>query len=201
MTHSDFFSEDARSTEAPTTGERGGDASHLETLPLIDIDEVIGICELVHGYGDCVDVHDLAREFGHARLMFLTVEGARMLGLVKLHHGELSLSALGRSWIQGDAQERQRVLHHQMATLKPIRWLCTQMRRAESGSASADELLGKVSLWVPIEEAPSKFWTLVNWGSYARLFDYEEDRKMLVLRSPDTLVKDHGDDRYPTYTR
>ena len=124
-----------------------------------------------------------------------------MLGLVKLHHGELSLSALGRTWIQGDAQERQRVLHHQMATLKPIRWLCTQMRRAGSGSASADELLGKVSLWVPIEEAPSKFWTLVNWGSYARLFDYEEDRKMLVLRSPDTLVKDHGDDRYPTYTR
>jgi hypothetical protein len=36
----------------------------------------------------------------------------------------------------------------------------------------------------PVEEAPSKFWTLVNWGSYARLVDYEEDRKMLVLRSP-----------------
>lgn len=187
MTHSELSSKPSRSTDDPHTGEGGGDAAHLETLPLIDIDEVIGICELVHAYGDCVDVHDLAREFGHARLMLLTIEGARMPGLVKLHDGDLALSALGRSWIQGDAEERQRVLHHQMATLKPIRWLCEQIRRAESGAASADELLGKMSRWVPVEEAPSKFWTLVNWGSYARLFDYEEDRNRLVLRSPGSL--------------
>jgi NitT/TauT family transport system ATP-binding protein len=171
-------------------GDGRGEAAHFEMLPLIDIDEVVGICEVVHDYGDCVDIHDLAREFGHWRLMLLTIEGARMLGLIKLHNGQLALSPLGRAWIQGDAQERQRVLHHQMASLKPIRWLCTQVRRGGNGAASADELLGQMSSLVSVEEAPSTFWTLVNWGCYARFFDYEEDRKLLVLRSPDTLVRD-----------
>src|SRR5258708_32890754 len=101
MTHSEIFSEDAKPTADGRTGDGPGEAAHFETLPLIDIDEVVGICELVHDYGDCVDVHDLAREFGHWRLMLLTIEGARMLGLVKLHNGELGLSPLGRAWIQG----------------------------------------------------------------------------------------------------
>jgi hypothetical protein len=61
----------------------------------------MGICEVVHEYGGCVDLHDLAREFGYLRLMLLAIEGARTLGLIKMRNGEISLSHLG----QGPARQ------------------------------------------------------------------------------------------------
>lgn len=188
MTQSELFPEKATPTTTPVLEDTGPATAHFETLPLVDINEVVGICEVVHEYGGCIDFHQLAREFGCLRLMPMAMEGARMLGLIKMHNGEVALSPLGRTWIQGGAQERQRVLHDQMACLTLIRWLCTLLRNSDSGAISADDLLGKMSMLVSDEKARSTFWTLVNWGTYAGLFHYEEDRKILALRSRDSMT-------------
>jgi len=131
------------------------DPAHFQTLPRIDINEVVGICEVVHEYGGCVDFHDLAREFGSLRLMPLAIEGARMLGLIKMRNGEVALSPLGRTWIQGDAQERQRMLHDPIASLELIRWLCTLLRSSGSRAISAGDLLGPGPQALPRRQIPA----------------------------------------------
>lgn len=182
MTHSELSPEEAKPTVTTLLGDPRRQTARFESLPLVDIDQVVGLCEVVHEYGDCVDFHELAREFGCFGLMPLAIEGARMLGLIKMQNGEVALSSLGRIWILGDAQERRRVLHDQMASLKPIRWLCSLLRSSGSDAISAEDLLVEMSKLVSVAEARSTFWTLVNWGRYASFFHYEEARKMLLLR-------------------
>src|SRR5262249_47463737 len=124
----------------------------------------------------------LSREFGYIKLPFLATEGAKMLGLVKTHEGEVSLTPFGRTWIRGNASERRRLFQDQMENLKVVRWICTLMRDSDTCTLSEGYVLTEISSVLPREEAQSTFWTLVNWGSYARLFDYKEDAHLLVLR-------------------
>src|SRR5262249_10824716 len=92
----------------------------LQALPPIDISDVIGVCEIAQEHGGRVDLYDLVRELGDLNFVVPAVEGARMLGFVKIRNGETIFTPLGRAWIQANPQERQRLLHDQMASLKLI---------------------------------------------------------------------------------
>ena len=78
------------------------DAS-LQALPPIDINEVIGVCEIVQEHGGRVDLYDLVRELGDLKLIVPAVEGARLLGFVKIRNGgsrqRMPLRRSGRSSI------------------------------------------------------------------------------------------------------
>ena len=105
-----------------------------------------------------------------------------MLGFVTIRNGETLLTPLGRAWIQANPQERQRLLHDQMASLKLIRWVRSLL--GSSGAAiPEDELLKKFCARFTTEDAPATFWTVVNWGTAAHIFQYEQDRQALALRS------------------
>jgi NitT/TauT family transport system ATP-binding protein len=157
------------------------EGAHLEALPPVDIEEVIGLCEVVQEHGGRADLSDLVREFGYLRLMLPATQGARTLGFVKIRDGQVMLTPLGRAWVTGDPRERQRVLGDQVASLKLTRWLCTLAHASGDGAVSEDVLLAQMSALLSAREAGSTFWTLVNWGSYARIFHYDGDQKRLVL--------------------
>lgn len=99
-----------------------------QKVPPVDIDEVLGICEILHEYNGRVDLYDLAREFGYVRLLPLAIDAAKSLSLVKVSSGDVSLTATGRIWAEGDADERQRLIRDQMVGLTLIRSICAVVR-------------------------------------------------------------------------
>ena len=152
----------------------------LEALAPVDIQEVIGLCELVQEQGGRVDFYELVRDSGYLQLILLAAEGARILGLAHIREGVVTLTPLARAWLQGDSKERRRVLQDQIAGLRLTRWICERLRFA-NGSLPEVGLLNELAALLPPPETSSTFRTLLNWASYAQILRYDEDGRTVSL--------------------
>jgi NitT/TauT family transport system ATP-binding protein len=154
----------------------------LETLPNVQIVEIIGLLEAIADQGGGADIfelaHDTGKDFG--RTLYL-VKGAELLDLVDTPKQKVFLTDLGRHFVAGDINLRKRMLHELMGALKIVQMIANLLRRDESLRLPIQDLMEQVGEWLPNENPRLVVETLVSWGRFAEYFGYNDDTKEVYL--------------------
>lgn len=158
--------------EAPVEGK-----FRIENIPHVESNRVLALLEILVQDGGRVDLYDLTKqlqsEFG---VVMADIKAAEMLGFLDTPEHEVAITALGQTIVDSDSSERKRIFNEQVRRLGIFRWLDRQL--SERGTITEEELKAELAEQLPYENADKMVDTIVDWGRYAELFEFDARLKV-----------------------
>lgn len=173
-------------SEAVELGSAPGEQGHTRALPKIAISDLAGLLEHLSELPiDRQDIYRLPDELnvdpGH--ILSLT-EAAEILGFAYVEKGDIILTSLGETFAEASIQARKEIFATRIRRLPLVRWLTALLSHSENRALDWDVIQTALELEFPEEEAEKQLDTLINWGRYAELISYNDDKELVYLETP-----------------
>ena len=154
-----------------------------QVLPHVAIGDVTGLIELVQIQGGREDLYQLGRHL-HLELddLLPLVEAADILDLANTQEGDLLLTEAGRRFAEAGVLEEKQVFREQvLAHVSLVRYIVQSLQTAPRHVLPEEHVLQFLETHFGEQEAQAQLQTAINWGRYAELFAFQEDRGMFRL--------------------
>jgi len=174
------------STQAPgaKTGRLTPHAPRpYQVLPHVSIGDVTGLIELVHTKGGREDLYQLGR-YLQLELddLLPLVEATDLLDLADTEEGDLVLTEEGKRFAEAGVLEEKQIFREQaLAHVSILRHIVQALQAAPRHLLPEEHFLQFLEMHYGEEEAQAQLETAINWGRYAELFSFQEDRGMFQL--------------------
>ena len=156
--------------------------ARIEPLPNVNIGEMVGLLERVDAAGGSADIFDLSVEIGKefGKVLGLA-KMAELLDFVDTPKHTVTMTALGKQFLESKVNERKRLLNQQLRTLHLFQELIELLKKQETLSVDEDLVLEELAVRLPTEKPQTMFRSIVRWGRYAELFGYNANERKLYL--------------------
>lgn len=155
----------------------------FQALPHVSIGDVTGLIELVHAHGGRDDVYKIGRLL-HLEVddLLPLVEAAELLGLATIDEGDIVLTEAGQHFAAAGVLEEKKVFRDQaLASISILRKIVHELQNAPAHTLPERHFLEMLEQHFSEEEAQSQLQTAINWGRYAELFSFQDDRELFRL--------------------
>lgn len=168
---------------------RRGSRQKLEPLPHVDVEEIIGLLEAILARSNQVDLFDFAEEVDQAfSQVLLIAKAAELLNLAETPKHEVKLSLLGKIFVEADHDLRQKIFREQITKLVIFEYIVQLLKKSEDHQIDEERLEEELALKIPNENPLIIFETLINWGRYAGILDYDTKSRRLYLEIEEDLT-------------
>jgi NitT/TauT family transport system ATP-binding protein len=154
----------------------------IETLPPVNLMEMIGLLELVDREGGRMDAfalaHTLMRDSLHVLIM---ARAAELLDFVDTPKNIIVITDLGRRFIRGDINARKIMIKAQLKELRLIQAFLERLSTCEDRAMHREDAEQMIYEWLPNEDPSAIFDTMVQWGRFGELIGYSDDTKMVYI--------------------
>jgi len=162
-----------------------------QVLPHVAIGDITGLIELVHARGGREDLYQLGRHFQlEIDDLFPLVEAVDLLDFAETQEGDLVLTEQGKRFAEADVQEEKKVFREQaLANIRILRRIVDELEKTPSHILPEEHILQILQDHFGEQEAEAQLETAINWGRYAELFSYQDDRGIFRLEDPDSVTQ------------
>lgn len=159
----------------------------LRPIPYGHISMLSGLLELVADRGGHDDLYRLGAElFLEVDDLLPVTETAELFNLAEVSEGDLFITDLGRTFVEGDISDRKDIIREQLQDI-PIFRLIQRVLRTKANHAMNKEFFTDIlEEHFSVNEAERQLTTAINWGRYADLFHYDTDTEQLYLDEDQT---------------
>jgi NitT/TauT family transport system ATP-binding protein len=159
-------------------------------LPPATVGEMLGLLEILVDHGGEMDLFDVdaLTEWDFGRTIAV-VKAAELLDLVDTPKNRVLLTDPGRALVAAAPHEKAFLFRRQLLGLGTFVTIIHDLARREDATARGDEVRDMLAEKLPSEATYALFETLVNWGRYAQVLDYDARADELALfggRAADT---------------
>jgi NitT/TauT family transport system ATP-binding protein len=162
-----------------------GEAGYIRGLPAIPIHDLAGLVEhLIEVPRHRADLFRLAEELkmDTKHLLELT-EATSVLGFASITEGDIRLAPLGEAFAEASILARKEIFASRLRRLPMFQWLLTLLRSSERQELKWDMVHTALELEFAPEEADRQLATLVTWGRYAELLNYDDRTGVIALEA------------------
>jgi len=160
-------------------------SSLMDTAPLPHArpGAISGLLELVEEYGGPEDVAVISDRLRmEADDLLPILDAAVMLGLATVKEGDVTLTEMGKRFANAEVEESRVIFREQAMRFAPMLRSIHEVLVASKGKPMHEDFfLDILDEHYSDEEARNQFETVLNWGRYAGLFEYDSDEKTLQL--------------------
>jgi NitT/TauT family transport system ATP-binding protein len=148
---------------------------------------ISGLLEIIHDRGGREDLPKLAESL---RLevddLLPAIDASVLLGFAEVAHGDVTLASAGREFAVAGVHRSHEIFKEQLIKRVPfVSTVMGAMRQKKDGRITKEFLLDILDEHFSETEAQRQFQTLVDWGRYAQLFEYDADEALLYLVEPE----------------
>lgn len=151
-------------------------------LPPATVGQMFGLLEILESRGGNMDVFEIdqmtAWDFGHT---IAVVKAAELVDFVDTPKNRVTLTPLGRKSLQSTISERREIFKRQVLGIAAFATLVEELARTPDEPRRGDDIRGFLSTRLPGEPSDTLFETIVNWGRWAELLEYEASTDELSL--------------------
>jgi NitT/TauT family transport system ATP-binding protein len=149
-----------------------------QTLPHVAISDVTGLIELVHSRGDREDLYQLGRAYQlEVDDLFPMIEAADILDFADTEEGDLVLTETGKRFAEAGVLEEKEIFRKQaIEHVTMLRHIVRDLQNEPSHTLPEEHFLSELQEHFSESESWSQLETAINWGRYAELFSYQEER-------------------------
>ncbi len=152
-------------------------------LPHTRVGGISGLLEIINDRGGREDLPKLAESLQlEVDDLLPAVDASVLLGFAEVAHGDVMITSAGREFATADVRRSHEIFKEQL--LKSVRFISTVMgalQQKKDGRIRKDFLLDILDEHFSESEAEKQFQTLMDWGRYAQLFEYDSDEERLYL--------------------
>jgi NitT/TauT family transport system ATP-binding protein len=152
-------------------------------LPHARVGGISGFLEILNDRGGREDLATLAESL---RLevddLLPAVDASAMLGFAEVSHGETAIADAGKEFATAGVHRSHEIFKEQLLKHVPFASTVTEaIRQKKDGRIAKEFLLDILDEHFSEAEAEKQFQTLVDWGRYAQLFEYDADEERLYI--------------------
>ena len=151
------------------------------SLPHVRAGGISGLLEIIADQGGGAVLPKLTEQL---RLevddLLPAVDAAVMLGFALIAEGEVRITPVGNEFIAADVERSWQIFQKQV--LEHVPFVATMMQALQnkrSGGVKKDFFIDILDEHFSQSEAELQFETLITWGRYAHLFNYDADEERL----------------------
>jgi NitT/TauT family transport system ATP-binding protein len=159
-------------------------------LPHARVGGISGLLEIVNDRGGKEDLPKLAESL---RLevddLLPAVDASAMLGFATVAQGDVEMLNPGKEFATADMHRSHEIFKEQL--LKHVPFISTvleALKHKRDGRIGKEFLVDILDEHFSDSEAERQFETLVDWGRYAQLFEYDADEERLYLPEGEDLA-------------
>jgi NitT/TauT family transport system ATP-binding protein len=116
--------------------------------------------------------------------LFPLIEALQLLGFAQVSHGDIELTALGRSYAEADMLARKQLFADALVQHVPLAAHIRRVLDERPGHrAPAARFLRELEDHLSEDEAERVLDTVINWGRHAEIFAYDYDSEVLNLEN------------------
>jgi len=161
---------------APTAGAR------VESIPNVPVETIVGLLESIEDAEETINVFDLSarigKEFGET---IAIVKAAEMLDLVDTPKDDVLMTQTGWYFLAAPPPARKTLFRQTIMKLRLFQMLTTRLAEAPEGRIDADSVLEELGTLLPYDQPAKLLETLIAWGRYAELIDFDQDANSVYL--------------------
>ena len=160
-------------------------------LPHARVGGISGLLEIVHDRGGREDLPKLADSL---RLevddLLPAVDASSMLGFATVEHGDVMITDIGTQFATADVHRSHQIFKEQVLKTVPFASTVVEtINQKKNGRIRKEFLLDILDEHFSASEAEKQFQTLVDWGRYAQLFEYDaSDERLYRVEEEETLA-------------
>jgi NitT/TauT family transport system ATP-binding protein len=142
-----------------------------------------GLLEILADHGGRVDLHHLAEELGlEVDALLPSVDTAALLGFLRVEEGDVTITAEGQAFAQGDIQSRKRIFRKAaLANVSFLRQMEQALKAKSNRTLNEEFFRDLLDEHFGEEESRRQLETAIQWGRYAEIFDYDAATGKLTL--------------------
>ena len=153
-----------------------------EMLPYAPINAIAGLVEYLAEEGRSADMYRVGEGLGMELDDLLpAVEAAELLGFATVRAGDITLTPLGETFAGTTILVRKEIFARRILLQPTIRWILDELQAAAEHRLSEDHFLTTLEDHFTPDEAERQLDIAINWGRYAEVFEFDDDRDELYL--------------------
>ena len=154
----------------------------VEAIPNAPVETIVGLLEILEDGQETINVFDLGarigKEFGET---IAIVKAAEMLGLVDTPKDDVVMTEVGWYFLAAPAAVRKTLFRQAIMRLRLFQMLTSRLAEAPEKRIDADLVLEELGTLLPYDEPSKLFQTLIAWGRYAELVDFDQNANVVYL--------------------
>ena len=163
-------------------------------LPHARVGGISGLLEFVHDRGGREDLPKLADSL---RLeiddLLPAVDAAVLLGFAEVAQGDVNITEIGTEFATAGVHRSHEIFKEQVLRHVPFALTTVEaIRQKKDGRIGKEFLLDILDEHFSASETERQFQTLVDWGRYAQLFEYDSDEERLYQVEDEPTVKNES---------
>lgn len=172
VSHPTAIAEPAKPAEVLAAPEE----EKLKPLPDVRIEMLNGLVELLGNTEGKQDLHRLGADLKlEVDDLLPIVEAASQLGLAKVAEGDITLTELGKTYAEADAQEKKQVFRQQAIGLQILALIIKSINEDSEKRIDASDIKEILESSFSQNTAESQLTIAIDWGRYAEMFRFDDD--------------------------
>lgn len=156
----------------------------IESLPPVSAGRMMGLLETIHNDQGVVDIFDLSvqmhEEFG---LTIAMTNALEILGFVETPKHDVLLTSLGAEFVHADIQLKKQIFSQQIKKLSLFKILFSKLDALKikdpKKGLTEESIQIEIAEILPYENSQKIFKTIVDWGRFAEILDYDFHQKII----------------------
>ncbi len=157
-------------------------AARVEPIPNVPVETIIGLLEIIEDAKETINVFDLSnrigKEFGET---IAIVKAAEMLDLVDTPKDDVLMTQAGWYFLAAPPPARKTFFRQAILKLRLFQMLAARLEESPDGRIDADSVLEDLSTLLPYDHPAKLLETLIAWGRYAELVDFDQNANAVYL--------------------
>ena len=180
---------------APVSGRPISRArARMESIPTVSVGRIIGLLSILQDHPDLDNIYDLANEIGadFGEIISL-VKAAEILEFVNTPKDEVQFTELGKKFVAADSDTRAKIFAEQVKKLRLFHIILGYLEVQEE--IDRDTVMKDIATALPYENSEKILETMIAWGRYAGLMDYDTNTEMLMRPESEEDEKEQEQER------
>jgi NitT/TauT family transport system ATP-binding protein len=158
--------------------------ARMESIPTVGVNQILGLISILHDSPDLNNIYDVADEIGKDfGETIAIVKAGEILEFVNTPKDEVQLTDLGKRFFESDRQTRKTIFAEQVQKLRLFHIILGYLEVQEE--VSAETVTHDIATALPYENPEKILHTMIAWGRYAGLMDFNANTGMVVIPEED----------------
>ena len=157
-------------------------ATRVESIPNVPVETIVGLLEIIEDAQETINVFDLSarigKEFGET---IAIVKAAEMLDLVDTPKDDVLMTQAGWYFLAAPTPARKTLFRQAIMKLRLFQMITARLAETADGRVSASDVQEELGTLLPYDQPAKLLETLIAWGRYAELIDFDETSKTVYL--------------------